>query len=129
MTKILCLFILYIPRKTTWPIRSSRIQIKNRCVSSVKKLSHGRNLPSKCRSHDNLSFGNTSCFQKCFQHLFNNFNCFQQLRTFNNDALDCLIHKFRSKKAAIKCKSSCLSGRHFSSKCHGVSMTCTSMEI
>jgi hypothetical protein len=55
-------------------------------------------------------------FQKCFQHLFYNFNCFKHS---TNDALDCLIHKFQSKKAAIKCKSSCFPGRHLPSKCHG----------
>lgn len=37
---------------------------KDRCVTSVKKLSHGRHLPRKCHSHDNLSFGNTSLLSK-----------------------------------------------------------------
>jgi hypothetical protein len=32
----------------------------NRFVTSVKKLSHGHHLPSKCRSLDNSLFGNTS---------------------------------------------------------------------
>ena len=66
------------------------------------------------------------CFQKCFQHFFYNFN-FNNFKHSTNDALDCLIHKFQ--KAAIKCKSLCFSGHHFASKCHGVSMMCTSREI
>ena len=41
------------------------------------------------------------CFQKCFQHLFYNFNSIQQLKHSTNDALDCLIRKFRSKKVTI----------------------------
>jgi hypothetical protein len=54
---------------------------------------------------------------------------FNNFKHSPNNALDCLIYKFRSKKAAIKYKSSCLPGRHLPSKCHGVSMTCTSREI
>jgi hypothetical protein len=46
------------------------------------------------------------CFQKCFQHLLYNVIAFNNFKHSTNDALDCLIHKFRSKKAAIKCKSS-----------------------
>ena len=30
---------------------------KDRCVTSVKKLSHGRHLPGKCRSRNYSSFG------------------------------------------------------------------------
>jgi hypothetical protein len=69
------------------------------------------------------------CFQKCFQHISTTLIAFKNFKHSTNDALDCLIHKFRSKKSAIKCKSSCFSRCHFASKCHGVSMTCTYREI
>ena len=38
---------------------------------------------------------------------------FNNFKHSTNDALACLIHKRRSKKAAIKWKSSCFPGRHF----------------
>jgi hypothetical protein len=37
---------------------------------------------------------------------------FNNFKHSTNYALDRLIHKFQSKKAAIKCKSSCFPGRH-----------------
>jgi hypothetical protein len=43
---------------------------KDRCVTSVKKLSHGRHLPSKCRSRDYSSFGSTSLPSKMFSTPF-----------------------------------------------------------
>ena len=43
---------------------------KDRCVTSVKKLSHGRHLPSKCRSRDYPSFGSTSLLSKMFSTPF-----------------------------------------------------------
>ena len=43
---------------------------KDRCVTSVKKLSHGRHLPSKCRSRDYSSFGSTSLPSKMFSTSF-----------------------------------------------------------
>jgi hypothetical protein len=58
-----------------------------------------------------------------FKNAFNTFSttliAFNNFKHSTNDALDCLIHKFQSKKAAIKCKSSCFPGRHLPSKCHG----------
>ena len=57
-----------------------------------------------------------------FKNAFNTFSttliAFNNFKHSTNDALDCLIHKFQSKKA-IKCKSSCFPGRHLPSKCHG----------
>jgi hypothetical protein len=59
----------------------------------------------------------------CFKTVFNTFSttllAFNNFTHSTNDALDCLIHKFQSKKAAIKCKSLCFPGRHLPSKCHG----------
>jgi hypothetical protein len=52
-----CHFLHEGPKSLRCPL-SHRLS-KNRCVTSVKKLSHGRLLPSKCRWRDNLSFGNT----------------------------------------------------------------------
>ena len=43
---------------------------KDRCVTSVEKLSHGRHLPSKCRSRDYSSFGSTSLPSKMFSTPF-----------------------------------------------------------
>ena len=49
------------------------------------------------------------------KNVFNTFSttliAFNNFKHSTNDALDCLIHKFRSKKAAIKCKSSCFPGK------------------
>jgi hypothetical protein len=105
--------------------------IKDRCITSVKKLSHGRHLAIASVARVIIRhLVIRHCFQKCFQQLFSTILiAFYNFKHSTNDAFDCLIHKFRLKKVAIKCKSSCFSGRHFASQCHGVSMTCTSREI
>ena len=103
---------------------------KDRCVTSVKKLSGmvAIFLASVARV-----IIRHLVVRLAFKNVLNTFSttsiAFNNFKHSTNDALDCLIHKFRSKKAAIKCKSSCFPGRYLPSKCHGVSMTCTSREI
>jgi hypothetical protein len=57
---------ILVPR-ASWP--RHRLS-KDRCVTSVKKLSRGRHLPSKCRSRDYSSFGSTSLPSKMFSTPF-----------------------------------------------------------
>ena len=76
---------------------------------------HGRHLPSISVAR---AIFRHLVIRHCFQNAFNTFPttliAFDnfKFKHSTNDALDCLIHKFRSEKAAIKCKSSCFLKLH-----------------